>query len=347
MLSASDIVPVFRPHRPLVIFSVLSVLLAAALLAGVALGAVGLSVSDVFATLGHALSGQNRSLSDAVIIDLRLPRVLLAALVGASLALAGAVYQALFKNALADPYILGISSGAGLGATLALAVLGTSYVARSLGVTAGAFAGALVTVLVAVRLASRGGRMETASLLLAGIAISYVLSALTSFIMVIDRETMQSIVYWMMGGLSGRSWQHVALVGVTLLVGAVLPAVFHRDLDLMSLGDERAGQLGVPVERLKRLMLVSASLMVAGAVSVSGLVGFVGLMTPHMMRLVLGPRHRLLLPASVLAGAILMVLADLIARTILAPIELPVGIVTALAGGPFFVWLLRRSVVSR
>lgn len=321
--------------------------LALAMVAGVALGAVPISPGEVLGAVSRALAGHGTALSDAVVIDLRLPRVLLAALVGASLALAGVLYQALFKNPLADPYILGVSSGAGLGATLALSLLGSSYLARAAGVPLGAFAGAVLTMLLVVRLASRRGRLDPTSLLLAGIAISYTLSAVTSFVLVYDRESMTSVVFWMMGGLGNRSWEHVAMLTVMLALGSVVPALYHRELDLMLLGDERAGQLGVSVERFKLLALGSASLVVAGAVSVSGLIGFVGLMTPHMVRLVIGPRHRLLLPASALAGAIVLVIADLIARVVLAPVEIPVGIVTALAGGPFFIWLLVRKERSR
>lgn len=321
--------------------------LSLAMVAGVALGAVPISPGEVIGAVSRALTGHGSALSDAVVVDLRLPRVLLAALVGASLALAGVLYQALFKNPLADPYILGVSSGAGLGATLALSFLGPSYLARALGVPAGAFLGAVLTMLLVVRLASKRGRLDPTSLLLAGIAISYTLSAVTSFVLVYDRNTMTSVVFWMMGGLGNRSWEHVAMLSVMFALGSVVPALYHRELDLMLLGDERAGQLGVPVERFKLLALGSASLVVAGAVSVSGLIGFVGLMTPHMVRLVIGPRHRLLLPASALAGAIVLVLADLLARTVLAPVEIPVGIVTALAGGPFFIWLLVRKERSR
>jgi len=318
-----------------------------AIVAGVALGAVSIPAGDVVSAVTRALTGHSGGLADAVIIDLRLPRVLLAALVGASLALAGVLYQALFKNPLADPYILGVSAGAGLGATLALAALGTSYAARAVGVPIGAFIGAALTMLLVVRLASRRGRLDPTSLLLAGIAVSYTLSALTSFVLVYDRETMTSVVFWMMGGLQNRSWEHVGMLTVMFAAGSVIPVLYHRELDLMLLGDERAGQLGVPVERFKLIALASASLVVAGAVSVSGLIGFVGLMTPHMVRLVLGPRHRMLLPASVLAGAIVLVIADLLARIVLAPVEIPVGIVTALAGGPFFVWLLVRKERGR
>jgi len=335
--------PAFGRSRGALVIGALTLLLLVSIVLGVSLGAVRIQPADVVGAIGRALTGQGRGLADAVIIDLRLPRVLLAALVGASLSLAGVLYQALFRNPLADPYILGVSSGAGLGATLALALIGTSYVARAVGVPAGAFAGAVLTMLLVVRLATRRGRLDSTSLLLAGVAISYTLAALTSFVLVFERESMATIVFWMMGGLQRASWAYVGILAVMFAVGAAVPALYHRELDLMLMGDERAGQLGVSVERFKLLALASASLVVAGAVSVSGLIGFVGLMMPHAVRLVIGPKHRLLLPASVLAGASALVLADLLARLVLAPVEIPVGIVTALAGGPFFVWLLVRK----
>lgn len=333
--------------RTVLVLAGLAVALVLAIIAGVAFGAVPISPGEVVSAIAHALGGGERTLADAVVLDLRLPRVLLAALVGAALALAGVLYQALFRNPLADPYILGVSSGAGLGATVAMMALGTSYMMRAIGVPLGAFAGAGLTMLLVVRLASRRGRLDPTSLLLAGMAVSYILSALTSFLLVLDREQMSSVVFWMMGGLQNRSWEHVASLGVMFAIGSIAPALYHRELDLMLLGDERAGQLGVSVERFKMLALASASLVVAGAVSVSGLIGFIGLMTPHMVRLALGPRHRLLLPASVLAGAIVLVVADLLARVVLAPVEIPVGIVTALAGGPFFLWILLRKERTR
>ena len=317
--------------------------LALAMVVGVMFGAVRVPFGDVMGALGRALRGVSVGMNDAVIIDLRLPRVLLAALVGASLATAGVLYQALFRNALADPYILGVSSGAGLGATIMLVAGGSSLVGRLVGVPLGAFAGALLTITVVVRLASRSGRLEATSLLLAGVAVSYTLSAVTSFIMVVARDSMQAVVFWMMGGLTGASWPYVWLLSGLLFVGLTVPMAFSRHLDLMLLGDERAGQLGLDVERFKIVALGLASLVVAGAVSVSGLIGFVGLMTPHMVRLVLGPDHKALLPASAITGALMLVLADLVARVVLAPVEIPVGIVTALAGGPFFVWLLVRK----
>lgn len=323
--------------------AVLVILLGTAMLAGVGLGAVRIAPAEILAVLGRALGNAPTQVSDAVIMDIRLPRVLLAAMVGACLAVAGVLYQALFRNPLADPYILGVSSGAGLGAILVIVSTTTATAWRYLGLPLGAFTGALLTIVLVVRLASWRGRLDTASLLLAGVAISYTLAALTSFVMVLSRESMASVVFWMMGGLTAASWKYVAVIAPMLLAGIILPLTHARELNLMLLGDTRASELGVDVERFKRLILAAGSLLTAAAVSVSGLIGFVGLMTPHAVRLVLGPDHKLLVPASMLGGATVMVLADLVARTVLAPVEIPVGIVTALAGGPFFVWLLIRG----
>lgn len=331
-----------RPTRARLALVCLAGALLASMVAGVALGAIWVPPSEVARVLTHVVQGRARTLADAVVLDIRLPRVLLACLVGASLAGAGVLYQALFKNPLADPYILGVSSGAGLGATIVLAATSAATAVRAFGVPAAAFVGAMATIALVVALASRSGRLESTSLLLAGVAVSYTLAAVSSFVMVFARQQMSAVVFWMMGGLTSASWSHVASVAPLFVVGIAVPMFFTRELNLMLLGDERAGELGVSVERFKRLVLASASLLVAGAVAVSGLIGFVGLMTPHMARLVLGPDHRRLLPASVLAGAVVMVLADLIARTVLAPVEIPVGIVTAAVGGPFFVWLLVR-----
>jgi len=329
-------------RRAVVVLLALAGVLVLVCVAGAAFGAVPVAARDIVDAVAAVLRGAPLTPMQSLIVDLRLPRVVLAALVGACLAAAGTLYQALFRNALADPYILGVSSGAGLGAALAFAITGTGTLALVAPPLA-AFVGALLTILLVAALATRRGVMDTLSLLLAGVAVSYTLAALTSFVLVVRREQMSRIVFWMMGGLQGATWAQVGVVGVMLVAGLAVPLFFARELNIMLLGDERAGELGVNVERVKRIILAAASLVVSAAVSVSGLIGFVGLMTPHAARLVLGPDHRLLLPASVLSGAIVMVLADLIARVVLAPVELPVGIVTALAGGPVFVWLLVRS----
>ena len=326
--------------------TVLVIALLAATVLGVALGAVWVAPAEAIAAIGRALRGEaGAGLADTLIVQVRLPRVLLAALVGASLAGAGTLYQALFRNPLADPYILGVSSGAGLGAMIALTATAGATALRFGLVPLAAFAGAILTMLLVVRLASIGGRgrIDSASLLLAGVALSYTLAAVTSFVMVFAREQMAAIVYWMMGGLSAASWEYLAMVAPMFALGVIFPLLTTRELNLMLLGDERAGHLGLSVERFKLLTLAAASLLTAAAVAVAGLIGFVGLMTPHIVRLVLGPDHRRLLPASLFAGAIVLVLADLAARVVLAPVEIPVGIVTAVLGGPFFIWLLVRG----
>ena len=315
----------------------------AAVVAAVAFGAVRVPASEVLGAFGRALTGTQSGMIDTLVLQVRLPRVVLAALVGAALAGAGTIFQALFRNPLADPYILGISSGAGLGAVIALTLTAQATALRYGVVPLAAFAGALLTMVLVTRLASWRGRLDTASLLLAGVAVSYTLAALTSFVMVFAREQMAAVVFWMMGGLSGASWPYVMMIAPMFLVGAVASLMFTRELNLMLLGDERAGHLGVDVSRFKFVALAVASLLTAAAVAVAGLIGFVGLMVPHMVRLTLGPDHRTLLPASLFGGAIVLVLADLIARTVLAPVEIPVGIVTALIGGPFFLWLLVKG----
>lgn len=337
-----------RRHLPTgAVFLLLWLALFAAMTAGVALGAVPVAPSEVYGAILRALRGTTSGLVDTLIIDVRLPRVVLAALVGAALAGAGTLYQALFRNPLADPYILGVSSGAGLGAMIAFVATAGATALRYGAIPLAAFVGAMLTMLLVVRLASVRGRLDATSLLLAGVALSYTLAAVTSFLMVVAREQMAAIVFWMMGGLSQASWQYVAMIAPMFMLGVVFPLVSTRELNLMLLGDERAGHLGLSVERFKLLMLAAASLMTAAAVAVAGLIGFVGLMVPHMVRLVLGPDHRRLLPASLIAGAAVLVLADLVARTVIAPVEIPVGIVTAVLGGPFFIWLLVRGEARR
>lgn len=312
--------------------------LALAGVAAVAVGAVRIPPARVVAAVSALASGGGGP--DAAIVGLRAARVALAALVGACLAVAGALFQALFRNPLADPYILGTSAGAGLGATIALALGGPALAMYA--VPPSAFAGALLAIAMVVGVSRRRGRIESLSMLLAGVALSYTLAAVTSMVMVLSRNTMTRIVFWMMGGLSGASWPFVTVTSAMLAVGLTVALLLGRELNVMLLGEERAGQLGVGVERLKLVVLAAASLLTAAAVAVSGLIGFVGLMTPHMVRVLLGPDHRSLLPASALAGALVLVVADMVARVAIAPVELPVGVVTALAGGPFFVWLLAR-----
>lgn len=317
--------------------------LGATVAAAVAAGSVAIAPADVLGAVGRGLNGTLEGPYDAIVWRVRLPRALLAGGVGAALALAGVAYQAVFRNPLADPYLLGAASGAGFGAAVAL-VYGASlpWLGR-LGVAPAAFLAALGTVVGAVALARRGGRLPTVSLILAGVVLGSSLSAGTSFVMLAARERSAGVLAWLLGSVSLASWGDVArllpVAGVALLAGLAA----RRGFDLLQLGEASARQLGLPVERFKWAVVGGATLLTAAAVSVAGVIGFVGLVTPHAVRLALGPEHRSLVPLAALWGATFLILADLLARTVIAPAEVPVGIVTALAGGPFFLVLLRRG----
>jgi iron complex transport system permease protein len=322
-------------------------LLAASIVLGVALGSVWISpwtVLRLFAWKLH-LTGPPAGVpaGDAVIIfQLRLPRVLLAAVVGAGLAVAGVVFQALFRNAMADPAIIGVSSGAALGAIIVI-LSGWGGALGGSATAAAAFLGAVITAVLVYRLARIGPVVQVGTLLLAGIAVAAVISSVITLVMTFSGQEVRSIYFWLLGGLGAAAWPQIAQAGVPIAIGVLTIALVVGDLNLMALGEERAAQLGLGVERFKRLLLAGGALLAASAVAVSGLIGFVGLMTPHIMRRIVGSDHRRLLPASVLGGATFMVLADLAARTVVAPEEIPVGAVTALLGGPFFLYLLRRD----
>jgi len=276
---------------------------------------------------------------EIIVLQIRLPRIILGVLVGAALSVAGVTMQGLFKNPMADPYIIGISSGAALGATVAIVWLAhvSMYIIPLM-----AFIFAVGAIFLVYNIARVGGRLPVGTLLLAGIAVSLFLSAITSFMMYLSGEKLHGIVFWLMGGLWTSSWDHVWMVLPWICVGMLVIYVFARDMNVMLLGEEPAQHLGVEVEALKKIMMVSTSLIAAVAVSVSGIIGFVGLIIPHAVRILVGPDHRILLPSSALVGGIFLVWADTLARTIIAPTEMPVGIITALFGAPFFIYLLRK-----
>jgi iron complex transport system permease protein len=325
----------------------LALFLGASILLAVAIGTVWISPLDslrLFAWKAH-LSGQPAGIphsSEVILFQLRVPRVLLAAVVGGALAAAGAVFQALFRNPMADPAIIGVSSGAALGAIIVI-LAGGGAALGGMGVSGAAFVGAVATAFVVYRLARIGPAVQVATLLLAGIAIAAIISAAISLVMTFSGQEIRSIYFWLLGGLGARGWQSLGAATPLVVAGVAVAMMSAGDLNLTALGEERAAQLGLEVERFKRLMLGVGSLLTAAAVSVAGLIGFVGLMTPHILRLVIGSDHRRLLPASVLGGAAFMVLADLAARTVVSPQEIPVGAVTAVLGGPFFLYLLRRE----
>jgi len=320
--------------------------LVASIVVAVAAGAVTIPLGSTIRLFAWKLGLTDRPdvprATEVILFQLRLPRVALAAVVGLALAMSGAVFQGLFRNPLADPAIIGVSSGAALGAVV-VSVVGGGAVLGGLGVSAAAFAGALFTAFFVYRLARVGPTVNVATLLLAGIAVAAVISASMSLVMSFAGEEIRSIYFWLLGGLSARGWTAVEVVGPLVALGVAGSMWLIRDLNLVALGEERAVQLGVDVDRFKWEAVALGALLAGAAVSVSGVIGFVGLMTPHLLRLVVGADHRRLLPAVLLAGPMFLVLADLVARVALAPQELPLGAVTALVGGPFFLLLLRRE----
>ena len=277
-----------------------------------------------------------------IVIHVRLARICLALTVGGALAMAGAVYQGVLRNPLADPFTLGISTGAAFGASLAILTgTGGMLIPGLSGLPLAAFAGALAALWFVYLLGRLDGRIHTTTLVLAGIIVSTFLSALISLLKSLNEDSVSTIVFWIMGSLSGKSWLQVGLVLPYLLAGGGVILYYARELDILSLGDIQAQHLGVDVGRLRFRLLLAASLVTAAAVAVSGVIGFVGLVIPHLVRLIVGPRHRRLLPAVLFSGGLLVLVSDTLARSVLpGGEELPVGVVTALLGGPFFCYLL-------
>lgn len=318
----------------------LTLLLACIVMLGLGWGTVPLSVGRIWNALWKS---QDAKPEDIVILwDLRLPRTILAGIVGGALATAGAAFQGLFRNPLADPYVIGASSGAALGATLAVA-LGMSTTALGLGpLPLAAFLGTIAAVLVVFSIAETGGNSSVGSLLLAGSALSAILTAVVSFLLICQEQPWFHVFSWLLGGFSGRSWGHLAVATPYLIIGMVALWLCSRPLDALSGGDELAASLGLSLRKTRLLIVGAASFIVAASVAVSGIIGFIGLIAPHMARWLVGAGHKRLIPVSALLGAILLVVADVVARVVLAPMEVPVGIITSALGGPFFLYLLKR-----
>ena len=316
---------------------------------GISYGAVKIPMSTVISILIFKITSIGKITEEilkryeTIIFNIRMPRVLLSILVGGALAGAGAVFQGIFRNNMADPYLIGLSSGAALGATIAISFQIITSKLGFLVVPVFAFAGSILTLLLVYKLAVRNGKISVTSLLLSGIAVSLTLSAVTSFLMVTSGKNLHSIIFWLMGGFTTASWIQVIVISPFIAVGLGTTLFYIREMNLLVLGEEKAAQLGVEVEKVKRILLISSSVAVAGAVSVSGLIGFVGLVVPHLIRVMGGANYKILLPCSIITGSSLLMLADTISRVALAPIEIPVGIVTSLIGGPFFLYLLNRS----
>ncbi len=294
-------------------------------------------IVDNLPLINSLVTSQYEKSHEIIVMNLRLPRVILGVLVGVSLSISGAVMQGLFKNPMASPFVLGISSGASMGAALSIVLLPFIPI-RIL-----SFITSLLTVFLVYRLAKSGKKTPIATLLLIGLAVGAFFSGLTSFLMYISGRNLQKIVFWIMGSLGASSWNDVSQIALVILIGFPMVYYFSRDLNILQLGEEQAKHLGVEVERTKKIVLVLTALLTSIAVSVSGIIGFIGLIVPHMIRMILGPDHKILIPSSALLGGIILIWSDTIARTIIAPSELPVGIITELLGAPFFIYLAKKK----
>jgi iron complex transport system permease protein len=316
-------------------------LLITAILLSLSLGSVRIGVKEIVDIL---LFRMKEGTDAVIILKIRLPRILNAAVVGGALATAGAVFQALLRNPLADPYILGMSGGAALGAIAAI-VLGLDMALGGFPLLPlFAFLGGAISIYLIYSVASSRGKISIHSLLLIGVIFNAFFTALILFIMsVVDYQKIGDIVFWLMGSLSSPSPVLLGIVSLAVLIGCLLLFFKAKDFNLICLGEEPASQLGVNLEETKKATFFAASLITGAAVSVSGLIGFVGLIIPHALRFIIGSDYRLLIPSSFLFGAVFLILADTIARVIIAPTEIPVGVITALCGGPFFLWLLKRN----
>ena len=333
-----------RQARARQLTTVLLVLLPLCLLAALALGSVSLGLNESLQAISQ-LGQQPENRSAIIVNQIRLPRALLAGLVGALLGISGAAMQGIFRNPLADPSLIGVTAGASLGASLVIAVIG-SGISGLTGLTlisVGAFAGGMLAVVLVYRLASSESGTSVATMLLAGIAITALAGAMSNVLELFSsNEVLRRISLWRMGGLDGADYSRVAVAaGIGMVVIAVLPR-YATALNAFLLGESEARYLGIDVERTKTGIVLMVAIAVGTSVALAGTIAFVGLVVPHIIRLLIGPDHRYLLPASAIAGALLLISADIIARTVIAPTELPVGIVTACVGVPFFVSLLHR-----
>jgi len=329
-------------------YLLLFALLALALLLSVAVGAVFIPPGVVVRMLASLLPGAS-IVADwpesfaAIVFQIRLPHTALIALTGAALGGSGAVYQGVFRNPLADPYLIGVASGAGLGAVLGLALQWPGQWAGLYLVPVAAFIGALLTISIVYYLARVGRSVPTTTLILAGVAVSAFATSLSSFLMLRSNEELRRAFSWLLGGAIMGGWPPVVAMLPYIVLGLTALVLSGHTLNVLQFGEEQAQQLGIPVERTKLLLILAASLTTAAAVAFSGIIGFIGLIVPHLVRFTWGPDYRRLVPLSIIAGSSALLLADILARIILAPQALPVGIVTAMAGAPFFLWILRRA----
>lgn len=324
------------------------VLLLLAATVSLSVGSVQVPFVHVWKILLHHLPGMEGRLtvdwqtsSEQIVWKVRLPRVVLGMLVGAALGLAGAAFQGVLRNPLADPYTLGVSSGASVGASF-LILFGLQYVFGGWSVPAVAFGTGTLTLAVVLMLARADGKLRIETVILSGVVMQAFLSALVSLMVSMSKQVINEIIFWLMGSLALRGWSYTLILLPYLVIGVAVLTGYGRAMNVFALGERQAAYLGVNIERTKLIVLIASTLITAAAVSVSGVIAFVGLLVPHLLRLIAGPDYRLLLPLSVIGGAIYVLLADTLARTLLSPTEIPLGVVTAFMGAPFFAYLLRR-----
>ncbi|MBL8090581.1 MAG: iron ABC transporter permease [Anaerolineales bacterium] len=310
-----------------------------AVIVSLAIGSVFLPLQDIFAVI----QGSGSDLATNILWKIRLPRTVLVALTGMALGGSGAAYQGLFRNPLADPFLIGISSGAGLGAVLAMSIDWTYSSWGLMAIPLAAFISALLTVAVVYFLARVGQTTPITNLILSGVAVSAFATSLMSFLMLRSDGELRRAMSWLMGGSTQLGWEFILVILPYLLIGLGILVISGHTLNLLQFGDEQAQQLGLNVSRSKTIILIMASMATAAAVAFAGIIGFVGLIVPHVMRLWFGSDYRRLVPLSIIGGATALLFSDVIARVLLAPQEIPVGIITSLAGAPFFLWVLRRS----
>ena len=313
--------------------------LSIALLLSLAIGSVFISPNELWQTL----LGNGTDTAEAILWKIRLPRTILIALTGAALGGSGAAYQGLFRNPLADPFLIGVASGAGLGAVIAMSIQWPYSFWGLMAIPFAAFLAALLTVFIVYLFARVGRTIPTTNLILAGVAFSSFATSLTSFLMIRSTSEVRRALGWLLGGASQSGWDAILALLPYLVIGLGVLTFSGHALNVLQFGDDQAQQLGLNVTRAKRIILIAASLATAAAVAFSGIIGFIGLIVPHLSRLWFGPDYRRLLPLSALGGATALLVCDILARILLAPQEIPVGIITALAGAPFFLWVLRRS----
>ena len=330
----------------LILTLALALLSAITIIVSTGMGYMMIDSGDIFRVIGADIFGESSLLDGIetsvpyVVMDVRLPRILTAALVGAGLAMSGVIYQGILLNPLADPYTLGISSGAAFGASLAL--LANVTMLGQFSTPLFAFIGAVITLLIVMRLSTFNGQISAQTLILSGVIVGSILSAGISFLKYLADEQVAIIIFWLMGSFASATWNGVALVGGAVLFGALVSLYYSRDLNIMSLGRRSSDSLGVETARVRKILLLVASFVTAICVAVTGIIGFIGLIVPHLMRYLVGPDNRKLLPVSALAGSILLLLADTLTRAVL-PVEVPIGVLTALIGGPFFCVIFRQK----